>query len=282
MIIFSRILLLFSFLFIFCANSVYASAWPRKSKEFFGLFEILDESNYFKTLIRNDDKNFYRVNAYKFYLEYGLTEKITIGGYIKNYNFYSRYKYENVEFVKKVNNDYYSNIFLLQNLYGKNDNFFSLQYSVYLPIKYENVSKDVNTIDTKYAFEFTILYGKDGEVDLDLFNIDARYFLNTSLGYKLVNDINYDEINFKATVGIRLNDSSCFGLHYEYQYYLDENLFDKNRNIYNYYEGYNTNQFKVSFNYKFLDNLSTEIAYYKKFSENNSTGIIFSFIFTTN
>ncbi len=279
MMIFNKTLVLFFLLIILCVNNVYASAWPRKPKEFFGLFEILDESNYFKTLMNNDDRNFYRTNSYKFYLEYGLTRKLTIGGYIKNYNFYSRYRYKNTEFIKKVNNDYYSNIFLLQNLYGKNDNFFSLQYSAYLPIKYEDISKDVNTIDTKYAFEFSILYGKDGKIDLDFLNINARYYLDMSLAYKLVNDINYDQITFQTTVGIRMNDSSSFNLHYEYQYYLDENLFDKKHNIYNYYEGYNMNQFKVSFNYKFLDNLSTELAYYKKFSKNNSTGLIFSFIF---
>jgi len=245
----------------------------------FGIFEILDESTYFKTLLDAGNANFYRVNSYKLYLEYGLTEKLTVGGYLKNYNFYSRYTHEDTKLTKKLDNDYYSNLFLIQNLYWKNNNLFSLQYSTYFPIKYEELSKEVNIIDTRFALELSMLYGRSGEIDSNLFDISAKYYTNLSLAYKFVNDINYDEITFGAAFGINLNDSSTFGLYYEYQYYLNENLFDKESNIYNYYDGYNTNQFKISFTYKFLDNLSTEFSYYRKFSKINSTGLVFSFIF---
>ena len=264
-------------LLVLCANDVYASAWTRKSREVFGLFEILDESNYFKTLIRNDNKNFYRINSYKLYLEYGLTQKFTVGGYVKNYNFFSKHRNIDKEFVKKVNNDYYSNIFLIQNLYNKNDSTFSLQYLAYIPLKYNDISKDVNTVDTKYAFEFAGLYGRD--IDFNFIDTNVRCFLDVSLAYKIVNNNNYDQITFGTTFGMRLNDSSTFSLYYEYQYLFDENLFKKDHSIYNYYKGYNTNQIKVNFDYKFFDNLSTELSYYKKFSKNNSTGLSFTFIF---
>ena len=174
--IFSKILFISLFLFILYAKNVYASAWTRKSNDIFGLFEILDESNYSKTLIRNNNRNFYRINSYKLYLEYGLTQKFTIGGYIKNYNFFSRHRNKDREFVKKVNNDYYSNMFLIQNLYNKNDNTFSLQYLAYIPLKYNDISKDVNTVDTKYAFEFAGLYGKN--IDFDFMDINIRYFFS--------------------------------------------------------------------------------------------------------
>ena len=172
---------------------------------------------------------------------------------------------------------YYSNIFLIQNLYNKNDSTFSLQYLAYIPLKYNDISKDVNTVDTKYAFEFAGLYGRD--IDFNFIDPNVRCFLDVSLAYKIVNNNNYDQITFGTTFGMRLNDSSTFSLYYEYQYLFDENLFKKDHSIYNYYKGYNTNQIKVNFDYKFFDNLSTELSYYKKFSKNNSTGLSFTFIF---
>lgn len=269
-----NILFFILFFYFLSINNLYASAWTRKNEEFFGLFEILNESSYFETILKDKNKNFYKVDSYKFYLEYGLKDKITIGGYIKNYNFYSQYKYENINFIKKVNNDYYSNIFLIQNIYEKNNNFLSLQYSFYFPIKYTEISKDVNTIDTKNSFELSLLYGKDGDVNLNFLDLNIRYYLDLSIAYKIISNIGYDQMTFHNTIGLRLNDSSSFGFTYEYQYFLK----DKYRN-YKSYNEYNLNKIEFSFVYKFLDTLSTEFSYYKNFSKSNSTGLTFSFIF---
>lgn len=274
-----KIIVLF-FIFLSYTSRALASAWPRNDGEIFGLFEILEESSYAKTLLSDKDLDYYRSISYKLYIEYGLTEKITLGGYLKNYNFYSQIFNNNTKYKEEVNNDYYANIFLIQNLYRKNSNIFSFQYSFYFPIKYENVSKSANTIDTKKALEFTILYGRDGIFDIDkFFDFRFGYFLNTSLGYKYINQLNYDNITFATTFGIRLNDSSSLNFHYQYKWYLENDLI-KNKANYSYYAGNNENQIKVSVNYKFLDDLSTELAVYKNYSKSNSSGIIFSFIFS--
>ncbi len=272
-----KILLVSCVIYFVCIFGVYASAWTRKQNEFFGLFEILDESQYSKTLFSNSKDNFYRNNSYKFYFEYGLTDWLTFGGYLRNYNFYSKGTFDGVVLREKVRNDYYGNIFLIQNLYNKNSNVFSIQYSYYFPIKYSDLSKQVNTVDTRNAFEFGVLFGRDDDFTLN--DLLVRYFLNTSLNFKIVDGIDYNQITFATTLGFRLNDSSTLSFYYEYQYYLEDDLFDKDRTLYNYYEGYNTNKLKLSFNYKFMDNLSTELSFYRNFSNVNSSGISFSFIF---
>ncbi len=262
---------------ILSSADAFASAWTRQEGEFFGLFEILDESSSSKTLFSNNKSNFYRNNAYKFYFEYGLFNKFTIGGYLKNYNFYSKGTFGDHILRKKVSNDYYGNIFLIQNLYNKNSNVFSLQYSYYFPIKYNDLSKNVNTVDTKNSFEFGILFGNSNNFILN--DTYVEYFLDTSLNYKMVSGIDYDQITAAATVGFSLNSSSTFSFHYEYQYFLEDNLFDKNRTIYAYYEANNTNKVEIAFTYRFFDKLSTELAFYRNFSKTNSNGITFSFIF---
>ena len=53
---------------------------------------------------------------------------------------------------------------------------------------------------------------------------------------------------------------------------IDNVIYDKNSD-------YILNQIQFSLNYKFLDRFSTEISYFKKFSNKNSLGFILSFIF---
>ena len=265
-------------LYFFSMQFLFASAWTLKPGKFLGIFEILDESNYTKTLINNNKYNFYRNNSYKFYFEYGLFDKLTIGGYLNNYNYYSKFIYnDNLILYDKVKNDYYSNVFLIQNIYKGILDVFSLQYSFYFPIKYSDISKNVNTLDTNKAIQISLLYGISDVIDI--FDYFVGYFLNISLSYKVVSNIEYNQVDLFTTLGIWLNNSSKMIFSYEYQDYLNDNIFSKHKNIYNYYNGYNSNKIEIGFNYKFLDNLSTEFSLYKNFSNINNVGITFKFIF---
>lgn len=256
-------------------NPSQASAWVRPKNTVFTILEFLRESNQSDLLFQNKNISGYKTNAYKLYLEYGLSNKITIGGYLKDYNYtYKYYEQNTVTSRKKIEHDYYTNLFLIQNLYNKNRNLFSFEYSFYAPIKYSGFSKEFNMFDTQNSFEFLVLFGKDDEIK----NI-VKYFIDSRLGYRVFNNINYDRLTFETTLGLRLNPTSAVKLYYEYQDHIKTDIFTSKDHTYDYNTSYNSNQIKLSLNYKFLDELSTEFSYYKKFSRTNSTGIIFSFIF---
>ncbi|HSQ97313.1 MAG TPA: hypothetical protein VLL98_01185 [Rickettsiales bacterium] len=252
----------------------YASAWTRPKNTLFSTLEFLRESDHFNIILNDKDISSYKTTSYKLYLEYGLFEKITLGGYLKDYNF--AYKYldqSSYLYQVKIKNDYYANLFIIQNLYNKNNNLFSFEYSFYTPIKNSALSKQFNTFDTKDSFEFLILFGKDGELK----NI-INYFIDSRLGYRIFNNINYDRITFETTLGLRLHPTSSVEFCYEYQDHVKSDNLSNKDNTYNYYANYNSNQIKFSLNYQFLDELSTKFSYYRKFSKQDSSGIIFSFI----
>lgn len=125
------------------------------------------------------------------------------------------------------------------------------------------------------------MFGTDKS--FNFFGEIIKYYLDSGIGYRIINDSNYDEFKFNIISGIRFNQSSTFVFEYERQYFLQSDILSSNANTYNdYYENNNSNKFQISLNYKFLDNLSTKLAFYRNFSETNSNGIIFSFIFNQN
>ena len=215
-------ILSFLFIFIFCSSNAFCSAWTRKNGDSLVIFEMLNESTYSKTLFVNTNDDYYKTTAYKVYFEYGMVDKITLGGYLKNYNFYSQYLADGLKISNKIKNDYYANIFILQNIYNKNNNLFSLQYSIYAPLSYDDVSEYINPIDTKYSVELSVLYGIDDEISYrDLF---LKYFINTGLSYRLVRELKYDQLDFSYLMGFRLNESSSFSASYECKYYFKNGL----------------------------------------------------------
>ena len=70
-----------TFLF-FSTNLVYASAWVRPEHKLFSVMEFFRESTSSYNILNGNKKIAYNINSYKFYVEYGLFEKLTLGGYI--------------------------------------------------------------------------------------------------------------------------------------------------------------------------------------------------------
>lgn len=260
-------------LILFLADDIYASAWTRKKNSFYGLLEIADDSSHSSTLFKNNStSNYYRSLTYKLYFEYGLIDKLTLGGFVKNYNFYSQFLSNGIKLKKEIDNDFYGNIFLNHNIINKNHKLFSLQYSFYFPIHYSKISPSVNTLDTKYGIELTADFGMDGEIK------NVRYFWDISGAYKLFTNINYDQITLANVFGIKVNESAAINFRYEYQFYVRDTL-NNSKNTYNYYNGADSHELKLSFSYRFLDTLSTDISAYKKYSRQNSVGLSFGFVF---
>lgn len=269
----------FIFIFIiflfFTTNFAYASAWVRPKHKLFGVMELLRESTSSYNILNGNKKIAYNINSCKLYAEYGLLEKITIGGYIKDYNFNQKSFHNNELYEEKVENDFYSDFFIIQNLYNKNKNLFSLEYSFYTPIKYDDFSKVINAYETRTSYELSALFGRDG--DIYLINTNLRYFIDLRTSYRIFNNINYDRFTFENTLGLRLNPTSSVNFYYEYQDHIkSDNLSTQNKVP---YANYNSNQIRFSLSYKFLDELSTEFSYFRKFSKTNSSGLIVSFIF---
>ena len=268
--------IIFSILFYFlCFNISFASAWTRKQNHIFADFETLIESNNSNRFFRDVNETNYKINAYKLYLEYGLTDFLTIGGYLKNYNF--NYKYNNLEKekIEKIQNDYYGNLFLLYNFYNKNRNLISTELSFYFPIKTHEFSKEFNYYETEKSLEYAVLFGTDKDFTLIY---DFMFFMSSKVAYRIFDNINFNRFTFKNIVGFRLNKTSSVNFEYEYQNHRKTNILPSKDKIYDKINDYNLNEFKIFFNYKFLDNLSTKLAYFKKFSKVNSSGLTFSFI----
>lgn len=269
-------IILIGLFYFFLFEIVFASAWTRGKNDIFIDFELLNESDYSKRLIKNINLTNYKINSYKFYFEYGLINYLTIGGYLKNYNFEYQYKnnYKNKE--EKIRNDYYGDIFLLYNFYNKNRNLISAEVSFYFPIKTHMFSKEFNLYDTENSFEYSILFGTDKDFD---FIYNFMVFNNSKISYRIFNNINFNRFTFETIFGFRLNKTSSVNFEYEYQNNKKTNILSSNITIYDKMNNYNLNQLKISFNYKFLDNLSTKLSYFRKFSKVDSVGFTFSFIF---
>ncbi|MDD2840305.1 MAG: hypothetical protein PHY80_04250 [Rickettsiales bacterium] len=277
--IINNFVIIFIIFLSFISRAVYASAWVRPKHKLFSVMEFLRESSSSNNILNGNEEVAYNINSYKLYMEYGLLKKITLGGYIKNYNFNQKYFDENnLLYEEKVKNDFYANIFIIQNLYNKNKNLFSLEYSFYAPIKYNELSKKFNTFDARTSYEFLALFGKDGDFNLKNF-INIRYFIDSRVNYRIFNNINYDRFTFETTLGLRLNPTSSVNFYYEYQDHIKSDNLPTNNKSLDSYTNYNSNQIRFSLNYKFLDELSTEFSYFRKFCKTNSSGLIISFIF---
>lgn len=269
-------IILIGLFYLFLLNNIFASAWTRERNGIFADFEILNESNSSKRLIESVDITNYKINSYKLHFEYGLVDFLTLGGYLKNYNFEYQYKnnYENRE--EKIRNDYYGNLFLLYNFYKKNGNLISIELSFYFPIENHEFSKEFNLYETEKSFEYSILFGTDKDFH---FIYDFMVFANSKFSYRIFNNINFNRFTFESIIGFRLNKTSSVNFEYEYQNHRKTNILPSNNTMYDKMNKYNLNQIKISFNYKFLDNLSTKLSYFKKFSKVDSVGFTFSFIF---
>ncbi len=277
--IINRVILAFIIFLLFSLSMAYASAWVRQKNTLFNVMEYLRESNSSDNIFSDEEEIAYNVNSYKLYMEYGLLENITFGGYLKNYNFNQKYfDNDGLLYKEKIENDFYSNVFVIQNLYNKNKNLFSIEYSFYAPIKYDKLSKKFNLFDVRTSYEFSTLFGRDGKINSISF-INLKYFIDSRIGYRVFNNINYDRITFETTLGLRINPTSSVNFYYEYQDHIKTHISSTQNKTYNCYTDYSLNQFKVSLSYKFLDELSTEFSYFKKFSKTNSTGLIIYFIF---
>lgn len=261
---------IFYFLFMilfFRSQILYASAWPRDKGQIYASFESLYMTDKYNLILQEQNPDsFYQTLSYKFYLEYGLTDKFTIGGYTKNFHYRSRFENENIIIKKNYENNFFSNLFFMYNLYNVNENLFSIKFGYYFPLKYNDFIKKVDNLETKNISEISLLFGKNGYFE----NVYLGYYLNAELSYRDSN-----QILFELTNGFRTNPVSTFAIQYKLQYNSKNlHLIDYSDNTYN--------QFKVMLNTQFLDDLSVEFAVYKIFyKELNSTGLSLSFVFVS-
>jgi hypothetical protein len=227
-------------------NKAFASAWTKpKGGLYISVEGLLEED---EKKISSNSKTSYRTKSYKAYVEYGLFETITIGGYLKNYNFSSKYTVGNHEYKISVENDYYLNLFVIQNILDRNDHVFSLQYATYHPLSYDDLSKYTNAVDTKHAFELSLLYGKNST-----FN-DLGVYFNAGVSYKHVLDWEYDQMTYAISAGIRPNISTSFALKYEFKDYL---LYDK---LVNSYREKDISKIYISGDFKYYDNVAFSVS----------------------
>ena len=154
--------------------------------------------------------------------------------------------------------EYYGNLFLIQNIYKTAKDTLSIQYSVYFPIKYSNLSKMINPVDTRFGYEMSLSYGGNNN-----FSDYLNYFFEFKGSYKIINNMNEDKLTINATLGIRLNTTSSFIIQYENDNYPNT-LLSKNKS-YNYNKPKTINKIKFSNNYKFSDDYSLEFSYYRIF-----------------
>ena len=253
-------------------NISYSSAWTKSEKEIFGNIEYYVESDSLSTYFKNKNSNFYKTDYLQTYFEYGLFENLTVGGYLKKYNFYSKYYGQDDIIVKNINNDYYGNLFLIQNIYKTAKDTLSIQYSVYFPIKYSNLSKMINPVDARFGYEMSLSYGGNNN-----FSDYLNYFFEFKGSYKIINNMNEDKLAINATLGIRLNKTSSFSIRYENDNYPNT-LLSKNKS-YNYNKPKTTNKIKFSNNYKFSDDYSLEFSYYRIFPGSAVNALSASIIF---
>ena len=253
-------------------NRSYASSWTKNKDELFLSLEFSFETNDNNILFKNVNSNYYKNHYLQLYFEYGLLDDFTIGGYLKNYNFYSIYHGEDNSDIYKIDSDFYSNLFLIQNLYRNLYNSISIKYGLYLPIKYSNVSKYLNALDSHIGYEMEISYG----VSDRLFD-NINYYFEISSAYKLMTHTKYDEISFNSTLGIVRNNSSSFSIQYEYNYY-PESLLISNNKFYGYTLQSN-NKIKLINSYKFNDIYSIEFSYSKSFRHGNADAFTLSLVF---
>lgn len=253
-------------------NKTYASSWTRSNGELFTSLEFSFETNDSNILFKNVNSNYYKNHYLQLYFEYGLLDDFTIGGYLKNYNFYSIYHGEDNSDIYKIDDDFYSNLFLIQNLYRNLYNSISIKYGLYLPIKYSAKSKYLNALDSHIGYEMEISYG----VSDKLFD-NINYYFEISSAYKLMTHTKYDEISFNSTLGIVRNNSSSFSIQYEYNYY-PESLLISNNKFYGYTLQSN-NKIKLTNSYKFNDIYSIEFSYSKSFRHGDANAFTLSLVF---
>lgn len=263
---------LFIVLFLLLLSKSYSSSWTKNKGEFFTSIEFSAETNDFDIIFGNKKSNYYKNNYLQIYTEYGLLDNLTIGGYLKNYNFYSiYYGTHNIE-VQEINDDYYGNIFLNQNLYKDIYNSLSLQYSLYIPLKTSQLSKEINSLDSNVGYEIKLSLGNSQQISKIL-----NYYFEISSSYKMINNVKYDEITLNMTFGLSKNNSSTFAIQYEYNYYPRAILINKNK-LYNYTLESN-NKIKFINNYQFNDDYIIEFSYSKSFGNNNADAFSIAIIF---
>ncbi len=270
---------IFLIIFLLFFDKAYSSAWLQEKNKMIAIFEISREFSDKKVIFSKKDFTYYNSNLFKLYLEYGLFNSMTIGGYLENYNLYSKY-YDKYDLHKsKIKNDYYGNIFLKQKLFKQNNSIFSIDYSFYFPINYSNADNISNIIDRQNAYEISLNFGKNDDIYLkNNFELYLKYFVDTSISYKIINNFNNDELTFKFTTGFSKNDSSLFYIQYEYKNYPSSNILKAN-NISTINNLSNINKIKLAHNYKISKNKKVEFSYQKIFSKVDADNLSVLFIF---
>lgn len=269
---FFKIIFLFIALYSCFLKHSYSSSWTRNKGDFFTSIEFLAETNDIEIIFGNKKNSYYKNNYMQLYTEYGLLNDLTIGGYIKKYNFYAiNYDMYGSE-IQKISDDIYANLFLNQNLYKDVNNSISLQYSLYFPLKYAKISKKLNALDTSTSYEMKISFGNSKQLFKNL-----SYYFEISTSYKLINNARYDEITLNTTFGLSRYNSSSFIIQYEYNYF-PESLLINNAKLYHYTLESN-NKIKFINNYQFNDDYIIEFSYSKSFGNNNADAFSISIIF---
>lgn len=263
---------LFIVLFLLLLSKSYSSSWTKNKGEFFTSIEFSVETSDFDIIFGNKKNNYYKNNYLQIYTEYGLLNNLTIGGYLKNYNFYSIYYSTNNIEIQKISDDFYGNIFLNQNLYKDIYNSLSIQYSLYFPLKTSQLSKELNSLDSNTGHEIKISFGNSKNISKIL-----NYYFEISSSYRMVNNVKYDEISLNTTFGLSRNNSSTFAIQYEYNYYPGAILINKNK-LYN-YKLESNNKIKFINNYQFNNDYIIEFSYSKSFSNNNADAFSIAIIF---
>jgi len=257
-----KILFLLIFLTI-GVGDVYSSAWPRKKGESLLLFEFLTEStdDYFWS--RSTDKTYGDARMWEVYFEYGILSTVAIGGYLIDYSYSTRYLSNDTFATKEIDNDIYANVFVLHNVYHNAKDVISLQYSVYFPVDHGDNSRFLNVIDARKMLELSLLYGRSDTINL------LGYFINTALSYKTTNEFLISQITFSYKNGFYISDSSLLSLGYEYRHYmLDDEAIRAG-----YFKIDDLHQAKLSFDFKFLDNISIELLIYRNLYKTKSIGL---------
>ncbi|GMO67036.1 MAG: hypothetical protein Ta2D_12840 [Rickettsiales bacterium] len=252
-------------LFLFFSFNCYASGYIRKVDSVFLTFEYLTESNALLNAQKPDD--YWEVEDYKVYGEYGLFTNTTIGGSIKQHNFLHKLYFAE----SKIENDYYANIFFSRSILKNRNAGFFLSYSIgyYFPVKYDKQwSPLLNNIDTKKSFDFTGYIFKSGTI------ADYNYYIDTGITYKKIKNGFKDELKEFFTVAVGERDDNSFGLTFEQKSYVKgDNVYCSPIGEKTCYGYDNSKMLKLFANYKFEENVGAGFSIYRKFSTKNSSGI---------
>ena len=266
---------IFIFYLVICIVFIIPSL-AYSNNRIFTLFEFLRESNNINAIYKNINKDYFKSTIYKIYAEYDITTNLTIGGYMKKYQFYHKYcnNVLNVCNEKEIDNDYYGNVFAIYDFVNFDKNTLSFKYGYSIPIQYEDFSKTINLLDTRTAMEFSLIFNNNSNI----YFYTGNYFFNIELNYKQFNNLENAQILVNTKLGIKLNIVSSLEIEYEFKDFIIFNDNEERKYKYTFFD--NSHQIKLSNTYKFIDNFLIGISGYYKYIDNiNIKGATIFFVF---